>query len=265
MRWFFYYLTVPVPVGGLKHIRLMASLLRELGVETYLLRDGPVPVASDLDDTHLYDIPVAEAPFASADAGAQLRPEEVLVLPEVAPATLHESCRSWKCRLALYNQNGFYALRKTPFPRQMGRRFDFALANAPYVAGICKTFLGIPRDRIFLVPYWVLRDPFRASETGRRLAVCYMPRKLSEQVQVVRELVQRAEPDVPWVEIDGIPSDEVALRFRENAVFFSTQHLEGFGLPAAGSDDLWRAGCGVSGHGGIPPPLCHAGKWPMGA
>jgi glycosyltransferase involved in cell wall biosynthesis len=263
MRWFFYYFTVCKPVGGLKHIRVVASLLRELGIEAFLLRDGPVPLAADLDDNRLYDIPVPDAPFAFADAGDRLRPDDVLVLPEVTPGAAYDLCRGWKCRLALYNQNGFYALRFCPSRRRMGRRFDFAIANAPYVAGVCETFLGVPRDRVFIVPYWVMRDPFTPGEQPPRLAISCMPRKLGEHVRKVRDEVQRAEPDVPWVEIDDIPSSEVAHRFRECAIFFSTQHMEGFGLPALEAMACGALVAGYAGTGGFPPPYARPenGLW----
>jgi hypothetical protein len=241
----------------------MASLLRELGVETYLLRNGPVSVSRDDDDNRFFDVPVAEAPFALEDAGAHLRADDVLVVPEVMQGMIQDACSSWKCRVALYNQNGFYSLRFRLNSARKGRRFDFAIANAPYVAGVCETFLGIPSDRVFLVPYWVLREPFRPAEQERRLAVCYMPRKLGEQVEQVRKVVKQAEPNVPWVEIDGIPTAEVARRFRENAVFLSTQHQEGFGLPALEAMACGALVAGYPGTGSFPHPYATAsnGLW----
>jgi hypothetical protein len=249
MRWFFYYLNVLKPIGGLKQIRLMASLLRELGVETYLLRDGPVPVAADLDDSRLYDIPVAEAPFAFEQGGELLRPDDVLVLPEVMAAALHDRCRTWKCRIALNNQNGFYALRFRPPQRGAARMFEFALANAQYVASISKDFLGIPPERIFLVPHWVVRSPFELTEckTSRVRTICYMPRKLPDQLRQVRELVQATHPTIPWIEIDGLPAVEVARKFRENSLFFATQDQEGCPLPAL---EAMTCGCLVAGFPG---------------
>ena len=265
MRWFFHYITVRKPVGGLKHIRLMASLLRELGVETYLLRDGAVPVAAELDDSSFYDVPVPEAPFSFENAGSHLSNSDVVVLPEVISESLRKLACGWKCRLGLYNQNGFYSLRFWPSPKQLGRPFDFAFASAPFVAALCETFHGIPRNRVFLVPYWVLREPFGPPEheQERQLAVCCMPRKLSEQVQQVRQAVQRLEPEVPWVEIDGLPTVEVARRFRENAIFFSTQDQEGFGLPALEAMACGALVAGYPGTGGFPPPYARPdnGLW----
>jgi hypothetical protein len=249
MRWFFYYLSVPKPIGGLKQIRLMASALRELGVETYLLREGPVPVAAELDDSRFFDIPVAEAPFAFEQAGDELRPEDVLLLPEVMAAALRDQCRTWKCRIALHNQNGFYALRFRPSRRVASQMFEFAIANAPYVASISKDFLGIAPERIFLVPHLVVRPPFEVmdSTASRIRAICYMPRKLPDEVRQVRELVRAAHPTIPWVEIDGLPAGEVARKFRENSLFFATQDLEGCPLPAL---EAMACGCLVAGFPG---------------
>jgi hypothetical protein len=235
MRWFYYYPTWTKPSGGNKQLRLMAGLLTELGVENFLLRDrkffGP---DGGFDDNVFYNASVPLAPFPFEDAGARLHSDDVLILPEVLLETSLAICQGWKCRIALNNQNGFYGLRYAPSRCLCAASIEFAIANAPYVAGLCRDFHGIRPERIFEIPYWVARGPFALadSEGPRRLAVCYMPRKLADEGQRVRELVSQTYPEVPWVEIDGLSEDEVARRLRGNQIFFSAQYLEGFGLPA---------------------------------
>ena len=74
-----------------------------------------------------------------------------------------------------------------------------------------------------------------------------MPRKLPEAIRQVMALVQQTHPEVPWVEIDNLPEAEVARRFRTNSIFFSSQYLEGFGLPAL---EAMACGCLVAGFKG---------------
>ena len=70
-------------------------------------------------------------------------------------------CRGWKCRIAVNNQNGFYALRYAP-PRAVARcSIEFAISNAPYVSAICRDYLGIPGERVFEIPIWVCAGPVR--------------------------------------------------------------------------------------------------------
>lgn len=250
MRFFYYYPTWNKPSGGNKQLRLMAKLLGHLGVESFLLRDqqffGP---SGSIDDNQFYGVDVALAPFSFEEAGAHLSGDDVLLLPEVLLESSLATCQGWKCRVALNNQNGFYALRYAPRGAAVGRRLEFALANAPYVASICREFLGVPSQRIFHIPHWVVRPPFELGqgESFRQLAVCYMPRKLPDEVRKVRALVESTHPEVPWVEIDGLPEPEVARRYRENSIFFAAQDLEGCPLTAL---EAMACGCLVAGYGG---------------
>jgi hypothetical protein len=81
-----------------------------------------------------------------------------------------------------------------------------------------------------------------------------MPRKLPDHVRAVRERVEACCPQVPWVEIDGCAEREVARRLDENALFFSTQDGEGFGLPAIEAMARGALVTGYRGTGGFPAP-----------
>jgi hypothetical protein len=252
MRFFYYYPTFNKPSGGNKQLRLMATLLAEMGVETAIVRDrsyfDPSPV---FDDDRFYGVPIPQAPFVFEEAGDHLEPEDVLILPEVLLDRTLPACAPWRCRIALNAQNGSYALRYRPADRRLAARLEFAIANAPYVAALTGTFLGVDARRIFLVPHWIVRPPFEVVEAEgkapRPLAVCYMPRKLPELVGRVRAMVQSSHPEIPWVEIDGKPADEVARSLRENAIFFAAHDLEGCPLPGL---EAMACGCLVAGFAG---------------
>jgi hypothetical protein len=249
VRLFHYYPTFRKPSGGNKQIRIMATLLAELGQELVLLRDRTFFGPERFDDNVYYGIPLAAAPFPFEEAGAYVQPDDVLVLPEVLLEDTLQVCRKWTCRIAVNNQNGFFGLRYAPNDHARREVIEFAIANAPFVAALCRDYLGVPEERVFHVPYWVARRPFELHELQqpKSLAVCYMPRKLPDQVARVREAVERSHPDVPWVEIDGVPEPQVAAIFRANAIFFSAQDLEGFGLPAL---EAMACGCVVAGYAG---------------
>lgn len=258
MRFFYYYPTNDRPAGGNKQLRLQATLLRELGVETFLLREEQFFTRpNSFDDNALYGIPVEHAAFAFERAGEHLKPDDVLVLPEVVLCDSLARCDSWRCRIAVNNQNGFYGIRYGPPRRWCGRRIEFAIANAPLVADLCHRFYSLPRSRVFLVPYWMDRLPFAppaATDPPPELAVGFMPRKLPEVNALVREVVSRTHPDVPWIKIDGLPEAEVAAKLRRLAVFFAAQDIEGFGMPAI---EAMACGCvvaGFPGTGAFPHP-----------
>jgi hypothetical protein len=268
MRFFYYYPTFNRPSGGNKQLRLMATLLAELGVETAIVRDRAYFAAEPVfDDDTYYSVPIPHAPFIFDEAGDHLGPEDVLILPEVLLDRSLPACASWRCRIALNAQNGFYALRYRPADRRLVGRIEFAIANAPYVAALTRRFLGIDARRIFAVPHWVVRPPFGIASAGeeapRPLTVCYMPRKLPDLVGRVRTMVRGSCPEVPWVEIDGKPADQVAESFRKNAVFFAAHDLEGCPLPGL---EAMACGCLVAGFAGtarFPHPYADAanGFW----
>ncbi len=257
MRFFYYYPTHDRPSGGHKQLRLQAALLRELGVETFLLRDEQFFTRPDsFDDNALYNVPVETAPFPFEHAGEKLAPDDVLLLPEAGLRDSLPRCASWACRVAVNNQNGFHALRFGP-PRALARRrIEFVFANAPYVAALAHRFYGVCRSRIFLVPHWIVRAPFviDPGHTPGALAVSYMPRKMPDLVRRVREGVQRTHPDVPWVEIDGVPEHEVAHRLRASRVFFVAQDREGCPLTALEAMTCNALVAGFPGTANFPHP-----------
>jgi Glycosyl transferases group 1 len=257
MRFFFYYPTWNKPSGGNKQLRLMASLLSELGVETYLVRDNRFfAPGAGFDDSVFYNAPVALAPFTFEEAGNHLQRDDILILPEVLLETTLPYCQPWKCRIALNNQNGYYGLRYGAPRRLCASRLEFAIANAPYVAALCHDFLGISPERVFDIPYWVARPPFEVVPEGqpRTLGICYMPRKLPDEGRRVRESVLATHPEVPWVEIDNMPEEEVARRMRQHSLFFAAQYLEGFGLPALEAMACGSVVAGFAGTGAFAHP-----------
>jgi len=257
MRFFYYYPTYDKPSGGNKQIRLQASLLRELGVETYLLRDESfLTRPNSFDDNTFYKVPVDIAPVPFERAGEYLTEDDVLILPEVRLSEWFSKCANWRVRIAVNNQNGFHGLRYG-LRRSVARaRIEFAIANAPYVASLCHHFYGLSWQRIFLVPHWIVRPPFEidVALTPKNLAICYMPRKMSNLVEQIQRRVQCKYPDVPWVSIDGVPELEVARLLRANKIFFAAQEREGCPLTALEAMACNAVVAGYPGTGGFPHP-----------
>lgn len=266
MRFFYYYPTHDKPSGGNKELRLHASLLREVGVEVFLLRDELFFTRpNSFDDNVFYNVPVDLAPVPFERAGDYLKPDDVVILPEVLLRDSLARCAPWNCRVAVNNQNGFYGLRYGP-PRSLARqRVEFVMAISPYVAALSRRFYGTPWNRIFHVSPWIVRPPFEITEPAAdaKLAVSYMPRKMPELVRRIREAVQRTHPDVPWVEIDGVPEPEVAKRLRANKVFFVAQDLEGCPLTALEAMTCSAIVAGFPGTANFPHPYATAanGFW----
>lgn len=247
MRLLFAYPKYERPAGGMKQARIMVSRLRAAGVDAMLLREDPA-----YEDDYLYDVAVPSAEFGFAVARDHVRPDDVVILPEHRLDRWLDRVRGWNCRLAINNQNGYFALDARVWGIQRRFGVEFVIANSTTVAEISRLFLGVDGGRVFLVPHLVVRPPFelpeKAAITGD-LAVAYMPRKCADETQAIRDEVRRRVPDVPWVEIDRVPISVVAERMSACRVFLSTQDREGCPLPSL---EAMTRGCLVAGYPGTP-------------
>jgi hypothetical protein len=227
----------------------MASVLKELGANAFLLRDRRSFNSRTAGEESLFStVSVPSADFAFEDAGPHLQRDDVILLHE-GIAHIPPVWRSWNCRLALINQNGFFSLKNCDRPKAGGKQFEFAITVAPYISAICRSILGIAPNRIFEVPHWVVRPPFQLEQLSaeRSPAICVMPRKLPEIVEQVRKSIERDNPDVPWFEIDDMPEAEVARQLRAHSIFFAAHDLEA--CPTSGLEAM-ACGCLVAGFGG---------------
>jgi hypothetical protein len=261
MRFYLFYPARRTPGGGHKQMRILARNLRLLGHESYLVVEGDA-----FDDNVFYDIHLPAAGFTLSEAADLLDAADVLILPEFELDRTLALTSGTRCRKAVYAQGGFLALLYRPKRGYARNGIAFMIGVSPYIAALGDTYLRAGRGHSFYVPYPVVRGPFAKPPrpfADKQLAVCYMPRKLPEHIHAVREIVTRRHPTVPWVPIDGMPETEVARMLDANAIFFSTQNGEGYGLPAA---EAMARGCIVTGYRGtglFPHPYATAanGLW----
>ncbi len=235
MRVFYFYPSFRSPSGGNKQLRLQGLILKELGYEVHLVRDADFfehPV--HFQDDHLYGsaLPIFEYPFL--EACSLFKSDDVLVLPEGKLDSVLPSCAATLAKIVINNQNGFYALRYFPKTRSLRKRVDFVISNSQYNCTVSRVAYEIHPNRVFYVPHWVVRGPFEdvVDSESKAPGICYMPRKMPSLVQKVKREISQRFPSILWVEIDGLPEDQVACRLKSHAMFFAAQHLEGCPLTA---------------------------------
>jgi len=252
MRLFYVYPSAERPAGGLKQIRLQASLLASLGHQVYLLRDDNFFREPErYEDHHFYNINIPVWPNPFHIAIGELCESDTLILPEFALNTVLPICASSSARILINNQNGFYAIKYAPTDHALLKRIDVVVANSPYNCTVSRVAYQMPMERVFYVPHWVIRDNFDTKLIpefdAKKLGVCYMPRKRPELVHTIRKKVQASRPDVPWIEIDNLNETGVANLLRSYKMFFAAHHLEGCPLTAL---EAMACGCVVAGFGG---------------
>src|SRR5436190_4635506 len=156
LRFFLLYPERRTPGGGHKQMRILALNLRQLGVESFLLRER----SDDLDDNRFYGLNVPTADFALRDAARYVEPSDVLLLLEIFLERSLRALSGAKCRRAVYAQGGFLALLHRPRRGYACNGIEFMIGVSPYIAALGPRYLGVPPHRSFFVPYPVVRGPF---------------------------------------------------------------------------------------------------------
>ena len=258
------------PVGGIRVIYRHVDLLNRNGFEAFVLHhyhpfrctwfenetpvahevrypdsSGALPTRAGRRALKALGRPRSIDPLPVLELGA----DDILVLPEVMPAVPELEADVPK---VIFNQNAYLTL--APYPLDVDPE---ALVYArPEVLGAIvvsedsRRYLEplFPELRIRRVHYGIDPQLF-AFERDKKRQLAYMPRKNPldlDQVLLRLRLTGRLDG---WevVEIAGSSEQETAAVLRESAVFLSSGHPEGFGLPAA---EAMSAGCVVVGYHG---------------
>lgn len=258
------------PVGGIRVIYRHVDVLNRNGFEAYVLHhyfpfrctwfENTTPVAHEVRYPDRSRSPAARVarralraagrpPDLDPRPAIELGPGDILVVPEVMPALADTAPTA---RKAIFNQNAYLTL--APFalaadPRKLMYTRPEVL-GAIVVSEDSRRYLEtlFPELRVRRLHYGIDRKLF-AFNPHKKRQIAYMPRKNSldvHQVLLRLRLTGRLEGwDV--VEIAQRTEAETAAILRESAVFLSTGHPEGFGLPAA---EAMLAGCIVVGYHG---------------
>jgi hypothetical protein len=241
------------PRGGIAVLYSHVAALREHGFEAFIVHTTPgfrYPLARR-------DIPVIDA----SDLGVSR--SDVLVVPEDHPAAIRK-CRGLSCRKVLFCQNHFYVfdgLEQGETWRDCG--FSAYLCVSRPIQQALRKWFGV--DAKVVSP--AVNDAFfneALEPLAAPITAACMPRKGLPHLRLVQGLLA-ARPikgsDIAWVEIDGLPPEQVAARLRAAHIYISTSEAEGLGLPPL---EAMAAGClvvGFAGGGGLDYARPDNGVW----
>jgi glycosyltransferase involved in cell wall biosynthesis len=241
------------PRGGIAVLYKHVAALREHGFEAFIVHATPgfrYPLAGR-------DIPVIDASILGVSRA------DVLVVPEDHPAAIRK-CRALSCRKLLFCQNHFYVfdgLERGESWRDFGFS-GYLCVSRPIQQALRKWFnvdAKVISPAVNKVFFSEALKPLAAP-----ISVACMPRKGLPHLRLVQGLLA-ARPvdgsDVAWVEIDGLPQDQVAAHLRAAHIYVSTSEAEGLGLPPL---EAMAAGClvvGFAGGGGLDYARPDNGVW----
>jgi glycosyltransferase involved in cell wall biosynthesis len=179
----------------------------------------------------------------------ELTADDVLVVPEAMPGLAAIAPGLPK---AVFNQNAYLTL--APFPLDFEpKELVYAkpeLLGAIVVSEDSRRYLEtlFPSLRVRRLHYGIDPELFAFSSRKKR-QIAYMPRKNKLDVYQVLLRLRLTGQLEGWdvIEIADRTEAETATILRESAIFLSSGHPEGFGLPAA---EAMLAGCIVVGYHG---------------
>lgn len=268
----------PHPTGGIKQIFRHVEALNAAGFDAHVLAieasmpswfDSSAAVARVLIRRRWWDLRRAarrknQIPWLASPVGPRveisrpgalslkrrLGPGDILVLPEYLGQSL-QPCR-FGSQLVVFNQNAHYTFTGFSYCDESQKSIYrghvlAALAVSRHTCDYLRfAFRELP---VFLTPNGVDTAQFFPPDGEKKKQIAFMPRKLpTSLVQVLQMLHGRGSLE-GWAlcPIDRVSEAEVARLLRESAIFLSTCHDEGFGLPPL---EAGASGCVVVGYTG---------------
>ena len=250
--WFLLQQDVDRPIGGVKQIYMVASIISELGYSVSIVQGTSTfrPSWFPLDKLNFSTIGNSEFSVQSLDPNI-----DVVVIPEtflpLLPKLEH-------LRVVIFNQNMHYLF---------GEKLDFdpsfvlkAYSSSNIIAVLTVSSsdhsfaidaLPVPPSRIHRIVNAIEEDLFYFSASSSK-TIAYMPRKNPDHAKVLLNLLKAQ----PWFKESGWSFSpihnkslsEVSSILRNSSLFLSFGYPEGFGLPLA---EAIVSGCYVVGYDGI--------------
>lgn len=226
------------PAGGVRMIFHHVRELRRLGFEAFVVSPGGGELQPGWFDA---DAPILQPPF-------MMFPDDVLVLPEVAPAIVAE-LHDQPSRKVLFCQNHFAAFEG------LGDFAGWAEAgvdHAMYCSQVVADAVGgcFPFRHSAVIRCGIDRALFQPA-ADKQVNVVLMPRKRPGDVRLIRKAFERRWPQYlryPWFGCDGESERAVAGKLGRASVFLSLSRREGLGLPPL---EAMASGCLVAGFTGL--------------
>jgi hypothetical protein len=231
------YLSWPAAeiTGGIKLAFRHVEILREAGIEAVIATEDAKPPGWFQTDAPLIEI-------------SQVLPgEDILVFPENNHRLLN-CFASWSNLKVVFCQNQFMAYRGLggqPCYATFG--VSGILCECWAVADFCR--LRFPTLPIHIVPVCIDQSLFQF-QPQKKLQIAFAPRKRPAETQFIFDLCRHSHPEfgsVPWIEISGLPEEQVAAVLKESAIYLSPCRFDAYSISIL---EAFACGCIAAGFTG---------------
>jgi len=243
------------PRGGVNVLYDHVFTLRQHGFDAFVVHATP---------SYRYRFAQYPVPVIDASTDFRVLKTDTLVVPEDYAAAIRR-CRNLSCRKVLFCQ-GHYCIFDGLEPGEKWSDFGFStyLCTSILMRQVMKRWFGV--DASVVSP--CVDTAFYSDEPkplGPPFTVATMPRKGRRQLRFVQGLLAAdgsgTSEALSWVEISGMPQEDVATRLRNAHIYVATGVNEGLGLPPL---EAMAAGClvvGFAGGGGAEYATAENGVW----
>lgn len=261
-----------IAIGGEKQIYRMAEVLAESGYQSFVLHENKGFKLNWFDSkacclyskSFFYLLRISQSSKIRSKFKIKLKfilnlfkdkiaknvminENDILVFPEIYLGYIN--ALQLKNKIVIFNQNCYYTfltLNNTNY------KINNHIANIT-VSNDSQDYLNLFNNEVknYRIRLGINSSIFSLNENKKK-QICYMPRKLNEDViQVINLLkIRNVCKDWAFIPIDNMCENEVAETMKTSSIFLSFNYKEGFGLPPV---EAMSCGCvivGYSGNGG---------------
>ena len=250
--WFILQQDVDRPVGGVKQIYVVASIISSFGYHVTIVQGTSDFRPSWFPSSDLNFHTVGKNDFSFAELNPNI---DIVVIPETfLPLLPRLSCQ----KVVIFNQNMHYLFGEL---FDLDPSFVMRAYSSPNIVGVLTVSssdyayaldsLPVPSDRIHRIVNAIDENIFSFSFASAK-SIAFMPRKNAMHSRAVLELIMRQSwfQDSGWsfTPIHKKSLAEVSSILADSSIFLSFGYPEGFGLPLA---EAIVSGCFVVGYDGI--------------
>ena len=264
------YFLCPVnkkPAGGVKQIYRMVDILNKNGYTAFVLHKKKHRESWFKNETSIKINPYIFKKLKYVNSSGKIgvfqkiilfffklisfhiKTEDILVYPEIAGDYLDKVSDN---RYVIFNQNCYYTFENhspgNPSPYCSKNNLGTIVVSEDSKKYLQYAFPNLDIYRIYLG----IDEQLFKSSIKKKKQICYMPRKLQNDIQQVISLLQQKESMKTWelVSIENKSEEEVAQILQESVFFLSFNHREGFGLPPVEAMLCGTYVIGYTGQGG---------------
>ena len=254
--------------GGVRQIFHQAEILNKKGIEAYVLLNKRKRQGWFQSQAHIAYSPYLFKQLHYAirkkklkliyklklnylkQKGIHIKQSDVLVTPEIYGGHINKLFPNNP--VVIFNQNCYYTLNTydetksdTPLPYQQSNTLGTIVVSDDSLAYLNYVF---PMARVYRIHIGI-QATFFHDYPNKKKQICYMPRKLNEDIAQIIYILKQHDVLHDWqlIPIENKTEEEVAQIMKESIFFLSFNYREGFGLPPA---EAMACGCYVIGYHG---------------